>query len=336
MTNQSDVQLQVEAFCADFEALAQEMGRVIVGHQETIRLALTALIVGGHLLVEGLPGTGKTTLIRALAGCLELTFNRVQCTPDLMPADLIGTYVITETPQGRRTFEFQRGPLFANIVLADHINRAMPKTQAAFLEAMDEHAVTVSTETFRLPRPHLVAATQNPLETEGTFPLPEAQIDRFLFKLSMDPPAPEQMELILQRTTDMERAKAHKVADATRITQMGELARQVVLGEAVRRWAVNVVAASHPGNQRAPDEVRRLVRYGAGPRAAQAIVLGAKVRALLEGRCHVSCEDVRAVVHPALRHRVILNYEGQAEETAVDKLIDKVLQSVPAPGPSPA
>jgi len=331
MSNDSDVQQELESFSTDFDALRREVSKLIVGEESTIDLALTALVAGGHLLLEGLPGTGKTTLVRALAAALDVTYQRVQCTPDLMPADLIGTYVITETPQGRRTFEFQRGPLFANIVLADQINRAMPKTQAAFLEAMDEGVVTVSTETFKLPRPYFVVATQNPSEMEGTFPLPEAQVDRFFFKLLLRPASAEQLELILDRTTEAERVKIRKVVDAARMTEMGELVRQVPIGEAVRRWAVAVVAATQPDDPRAPEAVRRFVRYGAGPRAAQAMVLGAKVRAILQGRRHVACEDLRAVAHAALRHRIVLSLEGQAEDVQPDALVDKVLECVPEP-----
>lgn len=332
MTNDQGLEQQLEDFRADFLALEEEVSKVVVGEEQTIALALTALVTGGHVLLEGLPGMGKTLLVRTLASALDLSFYRVQCTPDLMPTDLIGTYVITETPQGRRTFEFQKGPLFANMVLADQINRTPPKTQAALLEAMEEGAVSVSTETFRLPRPWLVVATQNPLEMEGTFPLPEAQLDRFFFKLLVRAPSCAQMEQILQRTTEPEQPKARKIVDGPRMIEMSELARHIPIADPIRRWAISVAAATHPENDRAPEAVRRLVRYGASPRGAQAMVLGAKVRAVLSGRAYVSCADLRAVAHAALRHRLILNFEGQAENVAPDQLIDGILQAIPEPG----
>ena len=331
MTADSEVQQQLDPFRADFDSLRSEIAKVIVGEEDTISLALTALVAGGHVLLEGLPGMGKTALVRTLAGVLDLTFQRVQCTPDLMPTDLIGTYVITETPQGRRTFEFQKGPVFSNIVLADQINRTTPKTQAALLEAMEDGVVTVSTESFRLPRPYFVVATQNPLEMEGTYPLPEAQIDRFFFQLLMKRPTCEQLEQILDRTTEPHEGKTRKILDGTRMIEMGELVRQIPMAETVRRWAVTVVAATHPDSQHAPEAVRRFVRYGASPRGAQAMVLGAKVRAILDGRHFVSCADLRAVAHAALRHRLILNFEGQAENVRPDTLIDKVLETVAEP-----
>jgi MoxR-like ATPase len=331
MSNAIDIQERIEGFAADFDALRREVAKVVVGEESTIDLALTALTAGGHVLLEGLPGTGKTTLVRALAAALDVTFQRIACTPDLMPADLIGTYVISETPQGRRTFEFQRGPLFANMVLADQINRAVPKTQSAFLEAMDDGAITVSTETFKLPRPYLVVAAENPSESEGTFPLPEAQVDRFFFKLLLRPASAELLELILDRTTEGQPAKVRKVVDAARLLEMGELVRHLPMDEPIRRWAVAVVAATQPDGPRAPDLVRQFVRYGAGPRGAQAMVLGAKVRAIVAGRRHVSCEDVRAVAHAALRHRLVLNYEGEAQNVQADAILDRVLAAIPEP-----
>lgn len=325
------LQDQLDRFRADFSALRSEIAKVIVGEDRTITLVLAALVAGGHVLVEGVSGVGKTTLVRTLAGALDLTFRRVQCTADLMPADLIGTYVITETPQGRRTFEFQRGPLFANIVLADQIHRATPKTQAAFLEAMEEGVITVSTESFQLPQPYLVVATQNPAERDGVFPLPEAQIDRFFFRLTMQAPSGQQMEQVLDRTTEAVQINVQRVVDAHRLLEMGQLVRQVPVADAVRRWAIALAAATHPGNERAPQDVQRFVRCGAGPRGVQALVLGAKVLAILEGRCYVSAEDVRAVAPAALGHRMLLNYEGEAENVAADALIGAVLQALPGP-----
>ncbi len=317
---------QFEAFRADLEALHRELAKRVVGQEEAIQSLLTALVVGGHVLLEGLPGTGKTLLVRSLADAVDLSFRRIQCTADLMPADIIGTYVVMETPQGRRTFEFHKGPLFANLVLADHVNRAPPKTQSALIQAMDEDAITISTESFPLPRPYLLVATQNPLESEGAYPLPEAQIDRFLFKVILPPPTPGQIEAILERTIDGQQIPKHKVVDAQRIVAMGELARRVSISKEVRRWAVSVVAATQPQSEQAPPLVRQFVRYGSGPRGAQALVLAAKVHAATAGRNEVANEDIQAVVLPALRHRLVLNYEAVAENVSPDTILAQVLQ----------
>ena len=331
MSTSVQIDQQLKQFGADFEAMRREIGRVIVGQEEAIKGLLTALVAGGHVLLEGLPGLGKTRLARALGAAVDLSFQRIQCTADLMPADVIGTYVVMETPQGRRTFEFHKGPLFANLVLADQVNRTTPKTQSALLEAMDEESITVSTETFRLPRPYLVVATQNPLEMEGTYPLPEAQIDRFLFKLSVRRPSSEQMEQILDRTTEAEQIQPRAVVDGPRILEMGELIRTVPVADEVRRWAVSVVEATHPDSEAAPDIVRRYVRYGSSPRGAQAMILAAKARAILQGRYHVSTDDLIAASPWALRHRLLLNFRGMAEGIAPDELVAAVLQSVPGP-----
>ena len=332
MSTSGQIDQQLKQFDADFEALRREIGRVIVGQEEVIEGLLMAMVAGGHVLLEGLPGLGKTRLVRALAAAVDLSFQRIQCTPDLMPADVIGTYVVMETPQGRRTFEFQKGPLFANLVLADQVNRTTPKTQSALLEAMDEESITVSTETFRLPRPYLVVATQNPLEMEGTYPLPEAQIDRFFFKLVVGRPSCEQMEQILDRTTEAEQVKPRAVVDGSRILEMGQLIRMVPVADEIRRWAVSLVAATHPDSELAPEIVRQYVHYGSSPRGAQAMILGAKARAILDGRYHVSSEDLRAVAPWALRHRLILNFRGQADESIQpDAIIATVLQSIPEP-----
>jgi MoxR-like ATPase len=332
MSTTSDIQRQLDRFREDFDALEREIGKVMVGQEDVIEGVLAAVIAGGHVLLEGLPGLGKTVLVRSLADVVDLSFQRIQCTPDLMPADIIGTYVIMETPQGRRTFEFQKGPLFANIVLADQINRTTPKTQASLLEAMDEEAITVSTETFDLPQPYFVIATQNPLEMEGTYPLPEAQIDRFLFKLVVRPPSVAQIEQILDRTTEEEQPVTKTVVDGARLLEMGELVRKVPVVADVRRFGISLVAATHPDSELAPESVRRYVRYGASPRGAQALVLGAKTRAILDGRYNVSAADFRAVAPAALRHRVILNYEGQAESVEPDTVIQSILDVVPDPG----
>ncbi len=325
----AELEQQFEGFRTDFESLRREIGKSFVGQSEVVDGVLTALVVGGHVLLEGLPGMGKTSLAHTLADVLDISFQRIQCTPDLMSADIIGTYVIMETPEGRRTFEFQRGPLFSNIVLADQISRAMPKTQSALLEAMDDTTVTVSTETFELPLPYFVIATQNPLELEGTFPLPEAQLDRFLFKLTMARPTPEEMETILDRTTESEAVIVQPVIDGPRILEMGELVRHVKIGAELRRRAIRLVASTDPSDPAAPEQVKRYVAHGAGPRGAQALILAAKTQALLAGRTEVASADVARVSAMALRHRIALNFDGQAEGIAPDSLLRQVASQVP-------
>jgi len=322
---------QLEAFRKDFDALRREIGKVVVGQEQVVDAMLTAMVSGGHLLLEGVPGVGKTLLVETLAKVLEVSFQRIQFTPDLMPADLIGTYVVMETPQGRRTFEFHKGPLFSHVILADQINRGTPKTQSALLEAMEGESISVSSETFQLPQPFFVMATQNPLEMEGTFPLPEPQLDRFFFKVLVEPPSVQQIEEILQRTTEGEPPGVMAVADGRRILQMRQIARRVPVAAELRHLAALLVAATHPGHQQAPQSVRQFVRYGSSPRGAQALVLAAKVRAVTEGRAEAWREDLRAVAHPALRHRLILNFEGQGEEIPSDLLIDHVLEAVLGP-----
>jgi MoxR-like ATPase len=322
---------RLDTFRDDFEKLRQEIAKVIVGHDDIVAATLLALIAGGHVLLEGVPGLGKTLLVRTLADALHLRFQRIQFTPDLMPADLIGTNVVHESTAGQRTFEFQRGPVFANVLLADEINRATPKTQSALLEAMQEHHVTVAGHTHALPRPFFVLATQNPLEMEGTYPLPEAQLDRFFFKLLVKFPAGPEIERILDRTTEATAPHVTPVLDGERILGMGQLARQVPVADEVRRYAVDVILASHPDNPKASPLVRRFVRYGSSPRGAQAIILASKIRALLDRRYHVAREDIRAAAHAALRHRLILNFEGQAENARTDQVIDDILTHLDRP-----
>ena len=314
-------------FRARFAALEAEVGKVIVGQRDTVRGVLTCLFAGGHVLLEGVPGLGKTLLVRTLADALALSFNRVQFTPDLMPSDITGTNVITESPDGRREFRFQTGPLFAQIVLADEVNRATPKTQSALLEAMQEHSVTVAGVVRQLEEPFFVLATQNPIEQEGTYPLPEAQLDRFFFKLLVPFTTRDELVAVLDRTTRGEPVRAGKVMDGAEVGVWRRLIRdEVIVPGPVRDYAVRLLLATHPGNGVA--EVDRFVRAGASPRGAQAMLLAAKVRAVLDGRFNASFADVKDCVKPALRHRVLLNFEAQAENRPADAVLDAVLSVV--------
>ena len=331
MADVDEVKAQVEEFRSGFTRLRDEIGKVIVGQREIIEGTLTALIAGGHVLLEGVPGLGKTMLVRTLAEALHLKFQRIQFTPDLMPADVIGTNVVLETPEGGRKFEFQQGPIFANLVLADEINRATPKTQSAMLEAMQERSVTVAGKTFQLQRPFFVLATQNPLEMEGTYPLPEAQLDRFFFKLLVKFPSAEEIEKILDRTTEAVDPHAEPVFDGEKILAMNRLARQIPIADELRRYGIALVLATHPENEQATEMAKRYVRYGSSPRGAQALILAAKIRAILDGRYHVAREDIRAVAPSALRHRLILNFEGQAESIQADDIIEDALDSIESP-----
>ena len=317
-----------------FAALREAVGRVIVGHAEVVEGVLTALFAGGHTLLEGVPGLGKTLLVRTLSQALDVTFSRVQCTPDLMPADIIGTNLIVEDEAGRRTFRFQQGPVFANVVLADEVNRATPKTQSALLEAMQERTATVGGTTHPLPAPFLVLATQNPIEMEGTYPLPEAQLDRFLLKLLVGPSSRGELNEILRRTTESETPSVTKVVGGDSVLAGQKLARQVVVAPHVRDYAARLVLATHPGGEHAVESATRFVRYGASPRAAQALILAGKVRALTAGRYNVSFDDVRRYARPALRHRLILNFEGEAEGVTADQIIDQVVEQVATDAPA--
>jgi len=322
---------QIEFFRADYTAITAEIAKVIVGHEQVVHEVLTCLLSGGHALLEGVPGLGKTLLVRTLADALDLTFSRIQFTPDLMPADITGTNVVVTDPAGGKEFRFHRGPIFANLILADEINRATPKTQSAVLEAMQERTVSVARTSHQLDRPFFVLATQNPLEMEGTYPLPEAQLDRFQFKISLASPPLEQLVTILDRTTGALTPEAQRVASAERIEQMRQIVLQVPVASHVKEYIARLVLATHPNNDTAPQTTRTNVRYGASPRGAQAIILGAKVRALTEGRANVAFKDVRAVALPALRHRLILSFEGQAEGANPDQIIRTILEAVPQP-----
>ena len=321
---------RVQAFVTAFEGLRAEVEKVIVGHREVITHVLTGMFAGGHVLLEGVPGLGKTLLIKTLSEGLDLSFSRIQFTPDLMPADIIGTNIIVEDADGRKHFQFQQGPIFAHILLADEINRATPKTQSALLEGMQENAVTVGGATRPLPAPFFVLATQNPIEMEGTYPLPEAQLDRFLFKLRVRYPQIEELNSIIDRTTQSRTATVNRVLGGPDVLAFRELIREVPIASHIRDFASAIVMATHPQWEQAPDIARRFVRYGASPRGAQALVLGAKVRALADGRYNVSLEDIKAMAVPALRHRVILNFEGEAEGVDTDTLISRVVTDTEA------
>jgi MoxR-like ATPase len=320
---------EVERFQEDLVRLRGAVGRAIVGHEEIVDGVIAALLCGGHALLEGVPGLGKTLLVRALAAALDLNFARIQFTPDLMPADIVGTNVITEDEKGSRRFQFQRGPIFAHIVLADEINRATPKTQSALLEGMQEQSVTVAKTTYPLEPPFFVLATQNPLEMEGTYPLPEAQLDRFFYKLKVGFPDRGALHTIMDRTTRGEDPVVERVVSRGRILEMREVVRRVPVAHGVQDYALGVLLATHPDQRETLPVTRRYVRYGASPRGGQSLLLGAKVRALMAGRFAVSCDDVRAVAKPALRHRIILNFEGEAEAVGTDRIIDEILAAVP-------
>ncbi len=320
---------ELDRFREDFQRLRTEIGKVIVGQLDIVDGVLLGLVTGGHVLLEGVPGLGKTLLVRTLASVLDTRFSRIQFTPDLMPADLIGTNVMLEAEAGgSRHFRFEPGPIFANVVLADEINRATPKTQSALLEAMQERSVTVAGTTHRLEEVFFVMATQNPLEMEGTYPLPEAQLDRFMFKLLVPFPTTDQIETILDRTTESSSPETNRLFEASRVLEMGRLARRIPISEEVRRFAIHVVMSTHPEHELASPLAQRFVRFGSSPRGAQAIILAAKITAILDQRYHVSRADVRAVAANCLRHRILLNFEGQAEDIKTDAIVDDVFRSL--------
>ncbi len=315
------------------EEIGGEIGKVIVGQRDIVEQLLVALLSGGHCLLVGVPGLAKTTLIQTLAQTLDLSFGRIQFTPDLMPSDITGTEVLEEDLEsGRKAFRFVQGPIFAHIILADEINRTPPKTQAALLQAMQEHAVTAGGQTMRLSEPFFVLATQNPIEQEGTYPLPEAQLDRFIFELWIDYPDPAEEEEIVRTTTSAHKGRAEKILTGEQIVRLQDLVRQVPVANHVIQYAVRLVRSSRPGDDMAPDYVKDMVNWGAGPRASQYLILAGKARAILAGRHSVAIEDVRALALPVLRHRIVINFHAEAENITSSTLVERLLDDVPANG----
>jgi len=329
LSSTEEVQQQCRQFRGMFDKLRNEIAKVIVGHNDIVDDVLICLFCGGHVLLEGVPGLGKTLLVRTLSDALSLDFRRIQFTPDLMPADIIGTNVIMDDSAGRRHFQYQPGPIFGQIILADEINRATPKTQSAMLEAMQEHSVTSGGTVHKLPEPFLVLATQNPIEQEGTYPLPEAQLDRFFFKLLVPYSNRDELRTILDRTTTAQNPQARAVIGTDEILAAQELVKRVAIAEHVQDYAIRLVLATHPEGDFAPAITGRFIRFGSSPRGVQALILSAKVRAMLDERYHVSFADIEDSCLPALRHRILLNFEGQAEGIGNDDLLNQILEKTP-------
>jgi MoxR-like ATPase len=319
----------IESFRNAYAALRAEIGKVVVGQEEIVESTVIALFAGGHVLLEGVPGLGKTLLVRTLSEVLDLSFNRIQFTPDLMPADILGTNIVMETQGGRREFQFQRGPIFAHLILADEINRATPKTQSALLEAMQEHQVTAGGEIRKLAEPFFVMATQNPIDQEGTYPLPEAQLDRFFFKVLVGYPTASELTEVLTRTTSGARNEVAKVLDRESLIELMKVVRDVPVASHVKDYAVRLVLATHPKTETAAPISNQYLRFGSSPRGGQTLILAGKVRALTQGRFNVSFDDIEAVAAPTLRHRLILNFEAEAEGITTDHIVAQVLRDVP-------
>ena len=324
-----DPKEQIGKFREVYNSLREEIGKVIVGQDAIVDGTLNALFANGHVLLEGVPGLGKTLLVRTLSQVLDLSFNRIQFTPDLMPADVLGTNMVHETDDGKRAFEFQHGPMFAHLVLADEINRATPKTQSAMLEAMQERSVTIGGEIRKLDLPFFVLATQNPIDQEGTYPLPEAQLDRFFYKLLVDYPTAGELSEIVTRTTEGTKVEVSKVVNGATLIELQQLVQQVPVASHVKDYAVRLILATHPNTETAQEITNQFLKFGSSPRGAQALLLGAKVRALTEGRFNVSFDDVAEVALPALRHRLIVNFEAEAEGVTPDLVLQKIMAGVP-------
>ena len=320
---------KISKFRATYDALTAEIGKVIVGQKTIVDGTVNALFANGHVLLEGVPGLGKTLLVRTLSQVLDLSFNRIQFTPDLMPADVIGTNMVHETSDGKRAFEFQHGPIFSHLILADEINRATPKTQSAMLEAMQEGSVTAGGKIRKLDSPFFVLATQNPIDQEGTYPLPEAQLDRFFYKLLVGYPSADELSEVIARTTEENQVQVNKVVDGQALSELQLMVKQVPVASHVKDYAIRLVLASHPNTETALEITNKFLRFGSSPRGAQSLLLGAKVRALTEGRFNVSFDDINAVALPALRHRLIVNFEAEAEGITTDHILDKILSEVP-------
>ena len=319
---------QVRNIIDTVNSVETEIGKAIVGQRDIIRQVLISVLAGGNVLLEGVPGLGKTQLVKTLASVMDLSFSRVQFTPDLMPADVMGTNIIVKDDGGSSRFEFQKGPIFANLVLADEINRTTPKTQSALLEAMQEQTVTVGKTTYDLPQPFMVLATQNPIEMEGTYPLPEAQMDRFLFKLSVQFPSFNELRDIVDITTTNESIELSRVMEVAAILEMRKIIREVPIANPVKEYALKVVMATHPESDGAPESTRKYIRFGASPRAAQAMITASRARALMEGRYNVSFEDIRYVAYPSLRHRLFLNFDAIADGVTADELVSELLEVI--------
>ena len=324
-----DPKEQIGKFREVYNSLREEIGKVIVGQDAIVDGTLNALFANGHVLLEGVPGLGKTLLVRTLSQVLDLSFKRIQFTPDLMPADVLGTNMVHETDEGKRAFEFQHGPIFAHLVLADEINRATPKTQSAMLEAMQERSVTIGGEIRKLDLPFFVLATQNPIDQEGTYPLPEAQLDRFFYKLLVDYPTAEELSEIVTRTTEGTKVQVSKVVNGATLIELQQLVQQVPVASHVKDYAVRLILATHPNTETAQEITNQFLKFGSSPRGAQSLLLGAKVRALTEGRFNVSFDDVAEVALPALRHRLIVNFEAEAEGVTTDLVLQKIMAGVP-------
>jgi MoxR-like ATPase len=326
-----EIEKEIDRFQKQYQSVQSEMGRAIVGNQEIVGGILSCLLTRGHVLLEGVPGLGKTKIVQTLANVLNLKFNRIQFTPDLMPGDIIGTNVVRETEDGEKYLDFQPGPIFCNLMLADEVNRATPKSQSALLEAMQEKSVSVGKITHKLEEPFFVMATQNPIELEGTYPLPEAQMDRFLFKLKIVYPTSDEMHEIMNRTTQVEEPQVKAVLEQGEVLEMRRTVLSVPIARSIQDYAIRLTLATHPNAPQSHPLTDKYVRFGASPRGTQALVLGGKVQALLNDRAHVSAEDIRAVAYPALRHRMLLNFEGEAEHVDTDVILKEILKDTPEP-----